>query len=470
MTPIKIFLLVSNVIIIPCYGILTVILMAVLIPYNIFSNDELEEIENNYSSRPLLKIRNYSYYHGDSQPLFGSYKGFKGGHKYKNCDYLFSGTCADYKNKEVYCPSKSSQKKKTKKKKVDKEHCVDYTEIKSFPYIELRDNFYYYTKMSKTYEKLLNETVNKNEECPFSKKNCGFLNKEKKLCLSTDEICPINDIIINNQSTYSENGITYNSIVFGSDYIHYTNEKTNNDIILDLLISIENPLSKIEVGEKLYKKNKLKLHELEADTYYKGSIDNYIVYKKLFNTEMTLEELFKLYGKLDTIKSEPDYKTEYLKSKIFIYKKYPVPLNGLTIEEIEDTRKKYNNVSGYNFGTCFMLIATLYISIFFLIDNSYKARIISYILLTMIDIGVIILFYFSSKVIFHPDILVNYPEKNHHRIQFLVLFIFHVIVSIYQNLSTIYILIQINREGNPEENEVKMIDKEKVDELPLYPM
>jgi len=52
----------------------------------------------------------------------------------------------------------------------------------------------------------------------------------------------------------------------------------------------------------------------------------------------------------------------------------------------------------------------------------------------------------------------------------LVLFIFHVIVSIYQNLSTIYILIQINREGNPEENEVKMIDKEKVDELPLYPM
>ncbi len=324
--------------------------------------------------------------------------------------------------------------------------------------------------MSKTYEKLLNETANKNEECPFSKKNCGFLNKEKKLCLSTDEICPINDIIINNQSTYSENGITYNSTVFGSDYIHYTNEKTNGDIILDLLISIENPLSKIEVGEKLYKKNKLKLHELENDTYYEGSIDNYIVYKKLFNTEMTLEELFKLYGILDTIKSEPDYKTEYLKSKIFIYKKYPVPLNGLTIEEIEDTRKKYNNVSGYNFGTCFMLIATLFISIFFLIDNSYKARIISYILLTMIDIGVIILFYFSSKVIFHPDILVYYPEKNHHRIQFFVLFIFHVIVSIYQNLSTIYILIQINREGNPEENEVKMIDKEKVDELPLYPM
>ena len=62
-----------------------------------------------------------------------------------------------------------------------------------------------------------------------------------------------------------------------------------------------------------------------------------------------------------------------------------------------------------------------------IIYKSYKVRIISYILLTMIEIGVIILFYVSSKVIFHPDILVNYPEKNHHRIQFLVLFIFHVI-------------------------------------------
>ncbi len=120
MTPIKIFHLVSNVIIIPCYGILTVILMAVLIPYNIFSNDEMNEIKNNYSSRPLLKIRNYSYYHGDSQALFGSYKGFKGGHKYKNCDHLFSGTCADYKNKEVYCPTKSSQKKKEVERKLIK--------------------------------------------------------------------------------------------------------------------------------------------------------------------------------------------------------------------------------------------------------------------------------------------------------------------------------------------------------------
>ena len=69
---------------------------------------------------------------------------------------------------------------------------------------------------------------------------------------------------------------------------------------------------------------------------------------------MTLEELFKLYDKLDTIKSEPDYKTEYLKSKIFIYKKYPVPLNDQSMYDIHDIVNKYRNIEGYYLGTCIM--------------------------------------------------------------------------------------------------------------------
>ena len=467
MTPIEIFYLISNVIIIPSFGLLAIFLMIYLIPRDFFDSAEMNEIRNNFLSRPLLNIEKYSYNRGGSN-LFGRYKGFNGGHKYKNCDHLFSGTCKDSEQYETYCPRESTQNEEDRKK-VDKKNCFNYTEIKGFPYNLLRDSYYYSTKMRKTYNNLLNETVNKNEQCPFSKKSCGFLNIDRKLCLSIDEICPINDIIINSQATYMENGITYNSLEFGSDYIHYTNEKENNYIIFDLIISLENPLSKIEVGEKLYKKNKLKLHELENDTYYEGDIDKYFVYKKLFNTEMTLEELFKLYDKLDTIKSEPDYKTEYLKSKIFIYKKYPVPLNDQSMYDIHDIDNKYRNIEGYYLGTCIMLFLSLFLGIFYVTPSSVRSKIICYILLTLIDIIVILFFSFSSNAIFHPGILVYYPEKNHHRIQYLVLFIFLLIAAAYQNLSTLYVLIKIYKEEK-EEKESKRIYKGKGADTPLFPM
>ena len=84
----------------------------------------------------------------------------------------------------------------------------------------------------------------------------------------------------------------------------------------------------------------------------------------------------------------------------------------------------------------------------------------------MIDIIVILFFSFSSNGIFHPGILVYYPEKNHHRIQYLVLFIFLFIVAAYQNLSTLYILIKIYK----EEKEAKRIYKGKGADIPLFPM
>ena len=56
------------------------------------------------------------------------------------------------------------------------------------------------------------------------------------------ETCPINDIVYNNQENYSNNNINYTSIKINTEnkdeneYIHYTNEKTENFIITNLSI------------------------------------------------------------------------------------------------------------------------------------------------------------------------------------------------------------------------------------------
>ncbi len=69
-------------------------------------------------------------------------------------------------------------------------------------------------------------------------------------------------------------------------------------------------MSKIEIKESKYD-NIFKLNEQETDIYYNGNIDNIIAYKNIYNTGITLKELFEYYDIFDTINKEPYYKTEY---------------------------------------------------------------------------------------------------------------------------------------------------------------
>lgn len=71
--------------------------------------------------------------------------------------------------------------------------------------------------------------------------------------------------------------------------------------------------------KKKRKKNIFHLHKNEEDIYYSGNINNIRGYKKLFDTGMTLKDLFKLNGIFDIIETEPYYKAEYFFSKIYIY-------------------------------------------------------------------------------------------------------------------------------------------------------
>jgi hypothetical protein len=120
-------------------------------------------------------------------------------------------------------------------------------------------------------------------------------------------------------------------------------------------------LSKIETKESNYDKI-FKLHEAETDIYYNGNIDDINAYNKIYNTGITLKELFISYNIFDTIQKEPNYKTEYYNSYIFLYKKYPVPLNGITEEGIKNMDNLYKNAFMYNILSCTILLNILIIS------------------------------------------------------------------------------------------------------------
>ena len=64
----------------------------------------------------------------------------------------------------------------------------------------------------------------------------------------------------------------------------------------------------------------------------------------------------------------------------------------------------------------------------FLFKKNMRARIISYILLTICHFVILILFILSSKTIFHSDILTYYKEKNKYRIRLLAFFIVIIIL------------------------------------------
>ncbi len=192
--------------------------------------------------------------------------------------------------------------------------------------IESKYPYFGKTKSQKyTYAKLVNYTVKNDENCPQDKKQCGYLTEDSILCLNQADDCPINDIIISNQSTYSVDNITYNRVQYiDSKYIYYTNKQINNKIIFDLVSSIEHPLSRIETSTKNYDKI-FKLYDSEEKSYYSGNIDKIKVYKQIYNSGITLKQSLESLGKLEELKKKPGFKMEYLDSNLFLYKQYAIP-------------------------------------------------------------------------------------------------------------------------------------------------
>lgn len=170
MAPIKIFFLIVNIILISIFGFVSIGIRG---HSTIFSPNELNEIKNSFNLTPLMDIEMYQSEKKNKIGLFGEYKGFKGGHEYIGCSEFFFGTCENDLNKVVTCTGYTYDEDYGTEEyvfNVDKERCINYKTIEPFSYNKFQQKYYYGTKMSKTYQNLLNSTVNRNEECPKNKK------------------------------------------------------------------------------------------------------------------------------------------------------------------------------------------------------------------------------------------------------------------------------------------------------------
>lgn len=456
----KIFFIIFNMVFPVFLFLLFILLLNRRVP---FDDREIEELKASYSSKPLNLLIELGVFFKYIPPLFGGYKGLEGGHKYSNCFYTFNSTCASDIGMTVHCPTTRPDEEEIE---VDRSSCVDYPQIQAFNYTCFNKMCYYAEKKSEDYETLKNYTVKEGQNCPDNKIKCGYLNDDLILCLDNKEDCPINDIIINDNPNYSDNNINYQNIKFmGNKYIHYTREKNDNKIIFDLLFSIEHPLSQIETNDNLYDKI-FKLHEREKESYFSGSIDNIKAYKQLYNTEITLKEFLNLFDKYETFANVPKYKTNYFNSKIFIYKKYPLPFS-ITTKQCEDINNHYETISSSTLISAFLICGTIIFQIPFLLQNkSILFRAVWYIILTAVDSLIIYLLTKKLNILFDTGILENFSDKKAFRNTLLSLRISFLVYVILRNAVVIVAWRRYCKEERENSKEKDLLNENT--EAPLY--
>ena len=419
-------------------------------PSRIFDERELKELEDSYSLKPLMNIIDSKTQINQSllYPLLGKYNGLKGGHKYKSCNIYFSGTCDDDKyRKNIYCTSSSDNYEydDSDYTPLDRSTCVDYPNISETNYTYYKGKYLYSKKFDNmTYKTLLTKSVSKNEKCPDGQKKCGILNNDLILCLNIEENCPINDIVINSLSEYYINNISYNTIEINKDeYFHFTNEQVNNQIIFDLVISLEHPLSKIEILEENYD-TIYQCHEYEDVFYYRGDNKNIKTYKQIYDTNITYKELLESYDLYDTILKEKYYIKQHFSSKMYIYVKYPIPITKITYEEINEIADDYHTSFVLNFVSCGFLIVT---SVFYCLTVLGRyCRLVYYIILFIFDFLICLFFFLKINFLTNSDIFDNeyysLGDKNLHRYQLLCFHATYTALVIFHNISAIYAWIR----------------------------
>ena len=438
-------------------GFIGIFVCAFKIPGNLFDYLEKLQIINMYNSRPIMDIivsDDELSFKNTTYPLLGKYNGINGGHKYLGCYKTFPGTCYDdiKSGKTVYCPGEEN------KRKLSYDICVDNTNIPETNYTIYKSKYLYAEKtMRKTrYETLLPNAISENQPCPNNQKKCGHLNEGLVLCYDINETCPINDIIFDNNSNHSEGNIIYTSLKINeSEYIHFTNEKTDNQIIFDLILSIEHPLSKIELPEN-EETNTFQLHENEIEMYYIGNIEGLKTLKQLYNTNMTYEEITKTYGIYDQMVNDTRYKKSKFKSNMFIYKKNPIPLSRYTKKEIFDFNAGYHLAYILNYVIDGFLIASM--TFFFLLALFWKYRIFFYLGLTLLNGLIITFFSISIKYLSNSEIFNNnigsFADKDYHRVQLLIFYSFYLSLTILENLCGLVIYFAIS----PDRQSIKSLD------------
>lgn len=98
--------------------------------------------------------------------------------------------------------------------------CNTIDPIQSKYYTKINSNYICAIKSNKTYKELLktNQIRIKNAKCPQNYISCGIIDTlNRKLCVKTGEICPINIEYLENKELYNENNIDFSTNISAND-------------------------------------------------------------------------------------------------------------------------------------------------------------------------------------------------------------------------------------------------------------
>ena len=174
--------------------------------------------------------------------------------------------------------------------------------------------FYVKRDRRRYYDSDKNMIVPKNKKCPKGKKQCGILDSLGNiLCLNDNELCPLNDIIINNLKTMKD----YKSQELNEGkYIHFTNKSIKNPIISDLAIFQKDPCfySQEYVWETFMPNERGKGSGCKKS---KDRKDERYKYLDTYNLSLLYDENFIYIWHLDEM--TPEKKKSFYDSKIYLF-------------------------------------------------------------------------------------------------------------------------------------------------------
>ena len=201
------------------------------------------------------------------------------------------------------------------------EGCKEINEKKPINYYFYKGRIFCKQKLNYNYYTYLKFSTVGN--CPEGFKQCGILDSLNRImCLKESEKCPINKVIINNNST-SPDDFGYTVIDLDDDfYLHYTNEDVNNYIITGFNLSE----GKICANPFFHNLNNFEQYFLEKNFNFSGCNkeynDNLYDEKSYFELDtITREKLLEDNNLLSYINSLPNYPINNLQSTLTLFSK-----------------------------------------------------------------------------------------------------------------------------------------------------
>lgn len=211
--------------------IIYILLLFYIIPRE-YSNGYIDDLFDNWNMNPIVDFHNIEKKENDSTPFFlndhfslGSWDGIV-----KSCNCLNLNINKDYDNKLI--------RKKCSKKMI-KNGCNNIPKIYPVSYKSWKGVYLNPIRSNHSYSYIDYFYHFSYEQCGKGLKDCGYIDTNLifKLCLSKDEECPINHIYVDKKEKSNSN-YNYKTFKLNDDYyFHYTNEKENGAIIVQLKIS-----------------------------------------------------------------------------------------------------------------------------------------------------------------------------------------------------------------------------------------